>query len=84
MPLWSSGLARHSVTVEVAGSNPVRAAFGRLARKAQSEPEALAKRKLVTSLTLQARKEEDGTVRQLAERPSSNLGMCGFDSHPCY
>jgi hypothetical protein len=26
----------------------------------------------------------DGTVRQPAERPSSNLGVCGFDSHPCY
>ena len=25
-----------------------------------------------------------GTVRQLAERPSSNLGECGFNSHPCY
>src|SRR5262245_59966313 len=25
-----------------------------------------------------------GTVRQPAERPSSNLGECGFDSHPCY
>ena len=26
----------------------------------------------------------DGTVRQMEERPSSNLGECGFDSHPCY
>ena len=25
-----------------------------------------------------------GTVRQLVERPSSNLGLCGFESHPCY
>ena len=25
-----------------------------------------------------------GTVRQPAERPSSNLGACGFDSLPCY
>lgn len=25
-----------------------------------------------------------GTVRQPAERPSSNLGDCGFDSHSCH
>lgn len=25
-----------------------------------------------------------GTVREPAERPSSNLGVCGFESHPCY
>ena len=25
-----------------------------------------------------------GTVRQLVERPSSNLGACGFNSHLCH
>ena len=26
----------------------------------------------------------NGTVRQLVERPSSILGVCGFDSHLCH
>jgi hypothetical protein len=26
----------------------------------------------------------NGTVRQLVERPSSNLGACGFNSHLCH
>ena len=30
------------------------------------------------------RLQQLGTVRQPAERPSSNLGDCGFDSLPCY
>src|SRR5437764_985673 len=25
-----------------------------------------------------------GTVRETVKRPNSNLGACGFDSHPCY
>ena len=28
--------------------------------------------------------QEDGTVREPAERPSSNLGGCGFESLSCY
>ena len=70
--------ARHPVTVEVAGSNPAGDALWKDEGGRMNE----CQRRFIlhpSDFILSG-----GTVRQLVERPSSNLGACGFESLPCY
>lgn len=64
--------------MEITGSNPVGDAFW------LSPVESACGAKTVVAPRRTATPYDSGTVRQLAERRTSNLRVCGFDSRLCH